>query len=438
MSALRRTPAIDACKRKSARAGLGAFILLGVVGFVEVAHGADRQDPDALGLEKPAVSDGKNGAQEPELASAEKLVVQMNSLAARGTSEIISGLSREQLTSLIGEIIDLQGVAEKLSRSIESEADGKSSAGLFQIAGEIKQRDSTKVVLWGYALPVNFDSKQLGSQNVEGNLVVLNPNLDGIRGGVRYDATHAFVQTERGTNAFGATVPVLIYGDIPASTRDRIKALKDGQHLLSKASSKLYRCYARIRRAILADREDSRARTSDLDPNSVSNFINSIASSAFDWEFYFKQGQPAFGGDPLGYLNLRTDLSSQWLHAFGTGYEEGYGDTGIILGFGREVLGWRTRIHDRELLARYFPEGASKFVTSAVVPLPIGSETLVSVLLSEGGKSRCSAMENYTSNVQQNARCSEIVNVRLMPKPSSGKDSEITFLCYWMARQRVC
>lgn len=414
--------------RSGLRVGLGTLFVLGIIGL---AQGATRDLSDSPVGEASAVSDAVNDTRAPELAIAKQFAAKLDALAVRGTPEAIEGLSAEELGTLIEEVVDLHAVSKEMSRLLTSEAEGRASAGLFRVTGEIKQRDAAKVVLWGYSLPVNFDSKQLGSMMGEGNLMVLNPDPDGILGGLRYDGIHAFLRTQEASNAFGGTVPVSVYGEIPSSTQSRIDDLREGERLLGDASSNLYRCYARVRRAILANDNNARAQPKELDSEAASKFILAVASSPFDQGSYFKGGKHPSGRLPLGWLNLRSDVPSQHLRGFTTGHDVGYGETGMILGFLGQKLAWRTRIHDRELLARYFPEAVLKLGNTALFSLPEGSEELVSVLLNADDRKRCKAMKTYTSSIVQNRQCPEVVNINLKREPSSESSEQISILCYW-------
>jgi hypothetical protein len=87
-----------------------------------------------------------------------------------------------------------------------------SKFNLFDIVGEIKDRDEKRLILWGRAIPVNGDINALGSQLEEGNIVIYDYKQNGISINF-YKGRHVYKEKTYGSNAFGGIVGAYAYGN---------------------------------------------------------------------------------------------------------------------------------------------------------------------------------------------------------------------------------
>lgn len=89
----------------------------------------------------------------------------------------------------------------------------------FAIVGDIKSVNSDgSLNIRGMAQPSNNNWRTTGALYEQSNIKVNNPNQSCIVGGVYYGGgKHGFIRQATGENRFGGSVPVYIYGDMPAS-----------------------------------------------------------------------------------------------------------------------------------------------------------------------------------------------------------------------------
>ena len=85
-----------------------------------------------------------------------------------------------------------------------------SKFNLFEIFGEIKDRDEKRLILWGRAIPVNGNLNALGSLMEEGNIVVYNYGQENISINF-YKGRHVYKEKTYGSNAFGGLVGAYAY-----------------------------------------------------------------------------------------------------------------------------------------------------------------------------------------------------------------------------------
>lgn len=95
----------------------------------------------------------------------------------------------------------------------------------FYIEGEIKDRDSKKVLLFGHAFPVDNDYNLLGTV-YEGNILITNYNPSGLTAGAIYSGRHRFTERTYSKNAFGADVPLYNYGNLIGEIQQVISQLE--------------------------------------------------------------------------------------------------------------------------------------------------------------------------------------------------------------------
>jgi hypothetical protein len=101
--------------------------------------------------------------------------------------------------------------------------------GIFQITGDIKDRDADSITVWGTAYAADSDYSQLGALLNKSNILVLTKKTNGIGGGM-YLGFHRFKEKRAGKNGFGATVPVWVYegdGCDPDSRGAKIARLEE-------------------------------------------------------------------------------------------------------------------------------------------------------------------------------------------------------------------
>lgn len=76
------------------------------------------------------------------------------------------------------------------------------------------------ILVWGKALPhAGTDPRTFGVLFQESNITVLNPNQQRIVPSHYTGGLHYFIRKDSGPNAFGASVPVWVYGDRPANLK---------------------------------------------------------------------------------------------------------------------------------------------------------------------------------------------------------------------------
>ena len=96
----------------------------------------------------------------------------------------------------------------------------------FRIRGEVRQRLSDVVYLYGNAIPLQPNPSVPGSHLRDACLVVRNPTANGeFQFDMYFSDGKYYVGETAGQNAFGASVPCSVYGDLPQKTRNAVAAV---------------------------------------------------------------------------------------------------------------------------------------------------------------------------------------------------------------------
>lgn len=136
------------------------------------------------------------------------------------SSKSIRADYKDKIVDLDKELNDLNKEISTIGANIEA-IDKKHP--LFIISGEPRNRDSKGVFVWGIAVGFMGDFSQLGALPQKSNIYVVNPKTP--FNNLYYKGEHYFLKKGTGTNAFGAKVPVWIYGDMPSKSKERRKEL---------------------------------------------------------------------------------------------------------------------------------------------------------------------------------------------------------------------
>lgn len=108
-------------------------------------------------------------------------------------------------------LIDLKNKIEKLKSDISQIT---KENPVFSIVGTIKDRNDSRLLLWGNAYESRGQSSVFGNMFEEGNVIVRNYMKENIVGNT-YNGLHYFIKKSYGKNAFNADVLVFEYGDFP-------------------------------------------------------------------------------------------------------------------------------------------------------------------------------------------------------------------------------
>ncbi len=194
---------------------LAGCLLLGLIGKMFGGRGGS----DGVSDVTEAVSEeGANEAQpiaEKDIPGG-KQVVDANQFAKADGTDVKA--AREHLRSL-----------EKRQREL---------AGEFtecRVYGEIKDRDNGVLQLYGQAIPTNGDIRAPGTLLENGNIVIVDPDLNAIAGQYYRPSIHFYAQRTFGKNLFGADVPILHYGPAPAPVKAIVAEIKQARQDYGKA-----------------------------------------------------------------------------------------------------------------------------------------------------------------------------------------------------------
>lgn len=109
-------------------------------------------------------------------------------------------------------------------------ADAKARTFIIcRVSGSISSRSSTALTLWGTVTCYGATPSYPGWLLDEGNIAVRNFNPRGVFFN-DYSGDHVYVGESTGKNAYGATVPVKVYGPIPQAYQDAV-TLREGARL---------------------------------------------------------------------------------------------------------------------------------------------------------------------------------------------------------------
>jgi hypothetical protein len=123
-------------------------------------------------------------------------------------------------------ITDLANVQREITSTSERVQKLYQEHPIFQIVGEIKDRDEKSLTIWGRAYPIGSKGA-LGTNFYEANLIVINPDKRCDHGSHYLEGKHCFMRKSTGTNAFGAPVHVWVYGDPPEEMMLDAKKVRD-------------------------------------------------------------------------------------------------------------------------------------------------------------------------------------------------------------------
>ncbi len=117
----------------------------------------------------------------------------------------------EKLQSQKDELIaKLQAEQEKLESYREATT-------LFSVTGKVTGKEKNALQLWGHALPSKGAMDHWAQQTREANIVVINPQPK--YSGGYYMGLHYFVKKASGKNAYGGSVPIWVFGDLPPKVK---------------------------------------------------------------------------------------------------------------------------------------------------------------------------------------------------------------------------
>ncbi len=131
------------------------------------------------------------------------------------------------------EVIEAKGNYDQISDKL---INTYSKHPRWEISGEIVERNSGQISLWGKANSDDAKSNHPGWLRDDGNILITNPNQNKISYKQYKGGVHWYIKQEYGTNAFGAKVPVNIYGPPPKTI---VKQRKKQEQALEKIHDKL-------------------------------------------------------------------------------------------------------------------------------------------------------------------------------------------------------
>lgn len=422
--------------------GLSAGAILVTVGVI-AANATSRSPHDEVrvgnhdvaserGAGAPPSKTQTAGAQDAsrETRVAESpLLASVRSFADQHPVPIVRGLDRTALDAALRRTAELQREVRSSEALLRAELAGPTHAGLFRVSGEIKQRQADRLTVWGYAIPDNADSNQLGAHMQEANILVEAPRTEGIVGGIRYEGVHRYVRESSGTNAFGASVPVSVYGSIPKEVEVRQTALQERLAALADASRSLGSVYARTRRAVLALSENSREPRDAVEP--LVRAVDALLATEID-EGQFSKPDPLWKNQ-----RILLDQGFELPRRGSQGFERGFARTGTVVGFtdSNFVAGWFTRIYAGRTLATYLPESVSLFLQSIDgVERPEGIEGIegmMNVLTNKDLAAASGLSDRFRVSMLQSALCPELVQVTFQPVHGRSAWAEVAVLATW-------
>jgi len=120
----------------------------------------------------------------------------------------------------------------------------------FQVDGEVRDRDETRLVVFGLAVPMNpSDQNHLGSVMRKASIVVENYDQRRLMGGQYYACQHNYLRKETGKNGFGGSVPVWVYGAAPEVQKARGRLAKADEKLTKAEAEQTRRAQAKVAQA---------------------------------------------------------------------------------------------------------------------------------------------------------------------------------------------
>lgn len=374
---------------------------------------------------KPQTASAQDASRETRVAES-PLLASVRSFADQHPVPIVRGLDRTALDAALRRTAELQREVRSNEALLRAELAGPTRAGLFRVSGEIKQRQADRLTVWGYAIPDNADSNQLGAHMQEANILVEAPRNEGIVGGIRYEGVHRYIRESSGTNALGATVPVSVYGSIPKEVEVRQTALQERLAALADASRSLGSVYARTRRAVLALSENSREPRDAVEP--LVRAVDALLATEID-EGQFSKPDPLWKNQ-----RILLDQGFELPRRGSQGFERGFARTGTVVGFtdSNFVAGWFTRIYASKTLATYLPESVAPFLQSVdAVEQPEGIEGLMNVLTNKDRAAASGLSDRFRVSMLQSALCPELVQVTFQPLHGRSAWAEVAVLATW-------
>lgn len=95
----------------------------------------------------------------------------------------------------------------------------------FRVSGKVNDKGDSVIQIWGKAF-VGYGDKHWVSSGEERNIVVTNPK-NKLNSENFYLGQHFFLGKESGKNAFGADVPVWIFGDPPPEVAETLEQVEE-------------------------------------------------------------------------------------------------------------------------------------------------------------------------------------------------------------------
>ena len=113
-------------------------------------------------------------------------------------------------------IANLQAEQEKLEGQ-------KEATTLFTVYGRIQNKEKNAIQLWGQAVPTKGVLNHWAMQTKETVIIILNPKT--MSSGAYYTGSHYFVKKASGKNAYGGSVPIWVFGDLPPKVKSETDAI---------------------------------------------------------------------------------------------------------------------------------------------------------------------------------------------------------------------
>ena len=129
--------------------------------------------------------------------------------------------ARSKEESLKGKMGKLQSQKDELIAQLQAEQEKlesyREATTLFSVTGKITGKEKNALQLWGHALPSKGAMDHWAQQTREANIVVINPQPK--YSGGYYMGLHYFVKKASGKNAYGGSVPIWVFGDLPPKVK---------------------------------------------------------------------------------------------------------------------------------------------------------------------------------------------------------------------------
>ena len=118
------------------------------------------------------------------------------------------------------EIVELEQKANnEMNKLVKYEDD----ITVFQITGKVLDREPDAVQIWGIAIPINGNRTHWARQFEKTNIAVLNPKP--LRNPTYYHGNHYFLGKTTSKNAFGASVPLWVFGGMKKDIKTKVKPI---------------------------------------------------------------------------------------------------------------------------------------------------------------------------------------------------------------------